>query len=200
MPESWTPVTPAPPSTQPSKPFVAASSLSGSPLGQHTIPLVRRSAPRPAAFDRPLAQLIHDLEVEASRLRHSATRLATLRARVASDLAAQDTTGLDAKFQRQHPHPGRGLGGPRCTGCRGPGTGASTACCISWPLSSCATTHPAAPTTGAGAPKARPRWRPCATSTATVRCGRPADDPQRESGREDESGRANGGDSAIQRG
>ncbi len=48
--------------------------------------------------------------------------------------------------------------------CRGPATGASTVSCTSWPSSSCATTHPAAPTTGAGSPRARRRWKPCAAS------------------------------------
>jgi transposase len=46
------------------------------------------------------------------------------------------------------------------TACPGPGTGASTACCTSWPSSSSATTPPAASTTGAVAPKAKPRWKP----------------------------------------
>jgi hypothetical protein len=40
--------------------------------------------------------IVRELEVEASRLRHSATRLAALRGRVVADLAAQDAAELDA--------------------------------------------------------------------------------------------------------
>lgn len=39
-------------------------------------------------------RLVAELEVEADRLRHRASRLAARRARVIADLAAEDTTGL----------------------------------------------------------------------------------------------------------
>ena len=48
------------------------------------------------------------------------------------------------------------------TGCRAPGTAASTTCSISPGSSSSATTPQAAPTTGASAPPGRPRWKRCA--------------------------------------
>ena len=48
----------------------------------------------------------------------------------------------------------------------GPATAASTGCCTSWPLSSCATTPRAAPTTAADSPQARPRWKPSEPSNA----------------------------------
>jgi transposase len=48
------------------------------------------------------------------------------------------------------------------TGCRGRATAASATCFTSPGLSSCATTPPAAPTTGASSPRGRPRWRRCA--------------------------------------
>ena len=50
------------------------------------------------------------------------------------------------------------------TACRGQATGGSTACCTSWPSSSCATTPRAGPTSGARSPPERPRWKPCGAS------------------------------------
>jgi hypothetical protein len=48
------------------------------------------------------------------------------------------------------------------TGCPAPGTAGSTTC-STWPASfSCATTLPAAPTTGAASPRGRPLWKRCA--------------------------------------
>jgi hypothetical protein len=52
------------------------------------------------------------------------------------------------------------------TACPGPGTGRSTACCTSWPWSSSATPPRAAPTLTARSPPGKPRWRPCARSSA----------------------------------
>ena len=50
------------------------------------------------------------------------------------------------------------------TACPGPATGASTERCTSWPSSSSATTHPAAPTSAAASPRAKPRWKRCGHS------------------------------------
>ena len=79
------------------------------------------------------------------------------------------------------------------TGCLAPATGASTACCTSWPSSSYVTTPKAAATTGANSPPARPRWKPCAPSNAacptssTNRCSPTRTDSRRA--REDTWGR-----------
>ncbi|MGZ4618594.1 MAG: transposase [Frankiaceae bacterium] len=56
----------------------------------------------------------------------------------------------------------------------GPGTGRSATCCTSWPSSNSDTTRPDGPTTGVCSPGARPRWKPCASSTPALRRGLPA--------------------------
>jgi hypothetical protein len=53
------------------------------------------------------------------------------------------------------------------TGSPAPATAASIGSCTSWPSSSFAVTHQAAPTTGDASPRARPRWKRCAPSNAT---------------------------------
>src|SRR5437763_683284 len=86
------------------------------------------------------------------------------------------------------------LGRPRtATACPGPGTGASTASCTSWPPSSSATTPPPPPTTDAVSPKVRPRWKPSGRSNAgcltssTATCSAISNGPRRA--RQDNRGR-----------
>jgi hypothetical protein len=50
------------------------------------------------------------------------------------------------------------------TGSPGPGTGASTGHCTSWPSSNCGTRPKDVPTSTPRRPPARPRWSPCARS------------------------------------
>jgi hypothetical protein len=96
------------------------------------------------------------------------------------------------------------------TACRGRGTGGSTACCTSWPSSSCATTPKAGPASGARSPRKDEDGGPAVPQTAAIRRGLP---PARRRGQDSRPspagtrrpngngpGRTRGGGYEIQRG